>query len=203
MEILSKRTTLKLLVGSLLIPVWTRARSQAPETVPPKAISQWMTDWMTDNRLPIGGLHLFRFADPIYVLTKPITWKPNPGQDLAAVNVPKGFVTDFASIPRIFWSILRPDGQYTYPAIVHDYMYWMQDRPRAEADLIFKYGMDDFAIDRITVASIYDAVRVGGGSAWDNNAKLKSGGERRVLRLIPNDPLTTWEEWKNTLGVFA
>ncbi len=40
------------------------------------------------------------------------------------LEVPAGFVTDFASIPRIFWSLLSPtDLRYSKPAVVHDYGY--------------------------------------------------------------------------------
>lgn len=39
------------------------------------------------------------------------------------VHVPVGFVTDFASIPRLFWNILPPTGWYGAAAVVHDYCY--------------------------------------------------------------------------------
>ena len=35
-------------------------------------------------------------------------------------KVEKGFITDFASIPRIFWSIYPPFGRYTKSAVLHD-----------------------------------------------------------------------------------
>src|SRR5262245_55189884 len=106
------------------------AQADSPELpVDRQVIVSWMDQWMKIDRMPMGVLHLGRFADPIYFLIKPITWKPNPGQEtFQAVTVPVGFVTDFASIPRIFWSALPPDGRYTYPAIVHDYLYWTQTR---------------------------------------------------------------------------
>src|ERR1700726_2431531 len=70
---------------------------------PPEA-EKWMDDWMRDARSPEGALYLGRFADPIYFLTKPITWKPNRGQErYKKVTVPVGFVTDLASVPRVFW----------------------------------------------------------------------------------------------------
>jgi hypothetical protein len=37
-----------------------------------------------------------------------------------------GFVTDFASIPRPFWSLLPTWGQYGPASIVHDFLYWDQ-----------------------------------------------------------------------------
>lgn len=33
---------------------------------------------------------------------------------------PKGFVTNFASIPRIFWTIYPPVGNYDAAAVIHD-----------------------------------------------------------------------------------
>jgi hypothetical protein len=168
------------------------------------SIEEWMESWISASRAPAGTLHVSRFRDPVYFLTKPISWIPNPDQtQYQRLDVPVGFVTDFASIPRMFWSLLRPDGVYTYPAIVHDYMYWMQDRPREVADEIFRFGMQDFNIDRVTVTAIYEAVRLGGGSAWNSNAKLKHEGEKRVLKEFPQDPKISWDDWKRRPDVFV
>jgi len=176
----------------------------APAADDGAAVEEWMTTWMSSTKLPIGALHVGRFVEPIYYLTKPIRWKPNPGQEdqYQAVDVPVGFVTDFASIPRVFWSLLRPDGMYTYPAILHDFLYWTQERPRDVADQIFRIGMEDFSINRAVIDTIYSAVRLGGGSAWENNAKAKANGEKRILKEFPDDPRTRWKEWKRRLDVF-
>jgi hypothetical protein len=163
-----------------------------------------MDAWMSEQKATVGNLNLGRFAEPIYFLLKPTTWLPDKGQEqLKSVNVPVGFVTDFASIPRIFWSILPPDGKYTHPAIVHDFLYWTQTVSRQDADQILKIMMEDFSVGTATVAAIYSAVRTFGGLAWDSNAKLKAGGERRILKAFPEDPLTTWEEWKKRPDVFV
>ena len=92
-------------------------------------------------------LELSRFKDPTYFLLRPISWYPNASQagNFDAVTVPTGFVTDFASIPQIFWSILRPDGDYAYAAAIHDWLYWDQARPRHVADQIFALAMQDFS----------------------------------------------------------
>jgi len=39
------------------------------------------------------------------------------------VVVEKGFMTDGASVPRPFWNIIPPWGQYGQAAVVHDRMY--------------------------------------------------------------------------------
>jgi hypothetical protein len=169
-----------------------------------KTIDDWMQSWIASSKKPVGALHVFRFADPIYVLTQPITWEPNGDQaaKFSAVNVPVGFVTDFASIPRIFWSLLRPDGRYTYPAIVHDYLYWTQTVPRESADLILDFGMEDFGVDKVTRLAIYEPVNLFGNAAWQENSRLKAAGERRILAKTPNDPRITWEQWKQNPANF-
>jgi Protein of unknown function (DUF1353) len=166
-------------------------------------ISRWMDEWIKLDRKPSGPLHVGRFADPIYFLLTPIRWEPNPGQNAyEPVTVPVGFVTDFASIPRAFWSILRPDGLYTYPAIVHDYLYWTQMRPRDTADNILKFGMEDFSVGAATIAAIYNAVHLFGEAPWNENGRLKGAGEKRILRRFPDDPRITWEEWKKLPDAF-
>ena len=90
------------------------------------------------------------------------------------MTVPAGFVTDLASIPRIFWSLLRPDGLYAYAAIVHDHLYWTQSTTKETADTVLKFGMEDFKVDSVTVNTIYEAVNLFGGPAWEQNKKLKA-----------------------------
>jgi hypothetical protein len=49
------------------------------------------------------------------------------------VVIPKGFVTDIATVPRLLWGIVSPSGRHDLACIVHDYLLesgW----PRGEAD---------------------------------------------------------------------
>jgi hypothetical protein len=173
-------------------------------TVQEMTMERWMNEWMSVSKAPGGMLRLSRFREPIYFLTDPISWTPNAGQETYhAVTVPPGFVTDMASIPRVFWSLLRPDGEYAYAAIVHDYLYWTQTGSREEADHILKMAMEDFEIDALTVRIIYQAVHSGGQAAWASNAKKKALGEKRVLARFPQDPRTKWDDWKLRPGVFG
>ena len=44
-------------------------------------------------------------------------------RDKRVVFIPKGFESDFASIPRIFWRVLPPaSGKYVLASIVHDWL---------------------------------------------------------------------------------
>ena len=42
------------------------------------------------------------------------------------ITIPAGFVTDFASSPRIFWPVLSPWGKWGKAAVVHDLLYQRQ-----------------------------------------------------------------------------
>lgn len=163
---------------------------------------KWMRDWMPLNAVA-GALHVMRFADGYYALTEEISWAPEKeDKPLHPVNAPFGFVTDFASIPRIFWTLLPRDGQYTYAAIVHDYLYWNQATSREDADKVFKAVMKEFGVSAAHVATIFTAVRTGGGIAWSRNSRARAAGERRVLSRLPNDPKVKWQDWKTKPDVF-
>lgn len=187
--------------GSLSRASYAQEPNQPVQDV---SIETWMNEWMSLSKAPGGMLRISRFREPIYFLIAPISWTPNPGQErYKAVTVPPGFVTDLASIPRIFYSLLRPDGEYAYAAVVHDYLYWTQTRSREEADHIFKMAMQDFEIGAVTIETIYRAVRHGGKAAWNGNAKKKAQGEKRILTKYPQDPRITWEDWKERPEVFG
>lgn len=167
-----------------------------------RTMEEWMDDWMRPRKLN-GTLHVSRFVEATYYLTKPIGWSPDPGvEGLAPVEVPVGFVTDFASIPQIFWSVLPTDGEYTYAAIIHDYLYWIQDRRREDCDRLFKLAMEDLKLNETTVETIHLAVRVGGNGAWESNMNAKANGEKRILKVFPTDPTTRWADWKKRPDVF-
>ncbi len=93
---------------------------QVWKTTPPKASSPQMV---------IHGLPtITRFAGDKAM------WFTANEMGLNGITVPIHFVTDLASIPAIFFQILPPDGPYTFPAIVHDWLYWHQAGTRDEAD---------------------------------------------------------------------
>jgi len=120
------------------------------------------------------------------------------------VIVPRGFVTDFASIPQplqLLRGRLSTTGRYGNAAVVHDYLYWRQDCSRAQADNILAIAMKDAGVSLLERKIIYEAVRQFGQSAWDGNRSARQAGMIRTV-APPNDqvPLTgTWEEYREWL----
>lgn len=88
------------------------------------------------------------------------------------VEVPVGYVTDFATIPQVFWSVIPPWGKYGKAAVIHDflctdaYYYSMIDGKkekvpcdRKTADDIFLEAMTVLEVDEVTRTIMYSAVR--------------------------------------------
>ena len=168
------------------------------------SVEEWMDDWMSNTRLSGGVLGFINFKDPTYILTKEITWKPDAGNSqLPEITVPKGFVTDLASIPPAFFSLLRPDGEYAHSAVIHDYLYWTQSVDRVIANEIFDIGMKEFDINNIHRIAINAAVSsIFGKIVWNSNKLAKERGERKILKKFPTDPKMTWGKWKQRDDVF-
>lgn len=93
---------------------------------------------------------------------------------LGEILVPLGFITDGASIPQVFWSILSPFGDYFKAAVIHDFLYSsMNDKfSRLQADLIFKEAMFNLGVPWYRREIIFRAVRAFGCSSF--RGKIKS-----------------------------
>ena len=89
------------------------------------------------------------------------------------ITVPKGFITDGASIPQMFWGLgLSPWGDYSKSAVLHDWMYASQIVTRLEADNIFLESMDALGISEIKANLMFKMVRWFAGSAWKKHKRL-------------------------------
>jgi uncharacterized protein DUF1353 len=145
-----------------------------------------------------GAPSFYIFIDMDYFgLLAPVNWESTPvSYERRAITVPYGFVTDFASVPRLFWSIFPPTGRYGYAALFHDYVYWEQKITRREADGVFKATMQELGVPGWKITILFSAVRLFGFMAWRGNAALKARGEGRILKAFPNNLTTSWQIWK-------
>ncbi len=89
------------------------------------------------------------------------------------ITVPKGFQTDFASVPRLFWMIIPPDGKYTQAAVVHDFLYHKHLHSRYVSDRIFLEAMTVLEVPKWKRLVMYRAVRIFGGFVWETRKKGK------------------------------
>jgi hypothetical protein len=134
-------------------------------------------------------------------LTEPLcvklTWSGTILYDIIRVEVPAGFQTDFASIPRFFWRILPPWGKYSKAAVVHDYIYATQGRyNRQTADTVFNELMRDLKVVSWRRAIIYYAVRLFGWLAWMNKEAYWRNQDEKRNQECWNSTRRTREEIK-------
>lgn len=88
-----------------------------------------------------------------------------------SINVPKGFTTDFASVPRVP-IVFELDGDIAQDcAVVHDYMYATGCVARNLADLLLEEMMRVRNFRESQIMSIYLAVRLFGEAHYTTNPR--------------------------------
>lgn len=85
------------------------------------------------------------------------------------IEIPAGFETDLASIPRSFMGLIPVNGKHRNAAIVHDYLYVIKPDwcSRSLADSVFLEAMQVLGESRLRRGAMYAAVRVGGWVYWN------------------------------------
>lgn len=83
-------------------------------------------------------------------------------------TVPEGFVTDLASIPRVFRWLLGRWGRYGWAAVLHDAMYrgLFPGITRGQADYLLLVFMEARDTPTWQQVLIYAGVRLGGWVPW-------------------------------------
>lgn len=97
--------------------------------------------------------------------------------EFGEIAIPIGFVTDFASIPRLAFAYLDPeDPVILFGSVVHDYIYTRRGDlglgtkftfTRADADKVLREAMLLCGARKAQAWVVYQAVRLGGGSHWN------------------------------------
>lgn len=93
--------------------------------------------------------------------------------------VPRGFVTDMASIPRLFWNIISPFQLGDKGPVWHDWRYRNGLGPRVEADKQFLRDMEEDGIKWWKRQSAYRLVRLWGWRSWNK-------GKVVIEEFMPN-----------------
>src|SRR5688500_13813630 len=74
-----------------------------------------------------------------FMLLAPLVYRAD---DSRVFTIPAGFVTDFASIPRVMWVRYPKSGPWNKAAVLHDWLYVQNGVTRSEADGLFKEAME-------------------------------------------------------------
>ena len=116
------------------------------------------------------------------------------------INVPAGFTTDFASVPRLLWFFLPQWGKYGNAAVIHDYLYYIQTTSRTEADRIFLETMLVLDVPRWKRYCLYTGVRIGGWWSWLVNSRKKEQGYSKIVTAAPVKAVEQPGHWQTDLS---
>lgn len=127
-----------------------------------------------------------RYRDGLRVvrLTRPLLYRLPPGACLESpvnrINVPAGYLSDYASIPRPARWLIPSWGRWAEAAVVHDYCYTdLTDAlTREAADCIFREAMREIGVAVWRRWLMWAAVRVGGRGGWEETKPDPTGRGR-------------------------
>ncbi len=107
-----------------------------------------------------------------FLITKPFQYlieEKELGRDFydekkgkSVVTVPAGFVTDFASVPRIPFVYARYGGRGQRAAVIHDYLYAVGYN-RRKSDKIFQLALLDCNLPKSISYAMWLGMRIFGG----------------------------------------
>lgn len=111
------------------------------------------------------------------------------------VDVPDGFITNFASVPRAFWSLFPPTGKYRQIAAAHDKIFLapiirtpMSARPCTlpEANRIFLEGCEVLGVSWLARTIMYRMLLLGSQKSWDEYRAADRKQGQGLALLTPN-----------------
>lgn len=80
--------------------------------------------------------------------------------------VPRGYITDLASIPSPLRAVFDINGLMRAPAVLHDWLYSSQRYSRAGCDAVFLEALEARGVSKTERYAIYSGVRAFGWSHW-------------------------------------
>jgi hypothetical protein len=101
------------------------------------------------------------------VVTRAYTYFHELNKQMVAIDVPEGFVTDFASVPKLLHFLIPPFGRHAPAAVLHDYVYAIgEKKARKLADKLFLYAMQESGVDYLRRSVMYRMVRTFGWKGY-------------------------------------
>jgi hypothetical protein len=128
--------------------------------------------------------------EPIWELHEDFVWKAD-GTD-KTITVPKGFQTDFASVPRLPLAYVACGNTAHEAAVIHDYLYRKGAKPnltRENVDKVFLAIMEEMKMSWWRREAMYRAVRAGAGFMW------KSKGVMDKMVYIKEDKVEAKQDY--------
>ncbi len=119
----------------------------------------------------LSNLDLREYRPNEWVLIADLCYRGTP---LKRIEVPRGFITDLASIPQAFRNVFNVNGRSRKAAVLHDYLYCTQGLhgalTRELCDAVFLDALADCGVDLVQRRLMWAGVRAGGWVYWRKRA---------------------------------
>jgi len=128
-----------------------------------------------------GNVTATKVGDNSWELREKLSYQ----NDQYKITAKEGLVTDFASIPRIAWTLVGSPamGKYTASSVIHDILYATEALPRKEADELFLEMLEEDGVGWIKRYTMYWAVRAGGWAVWKGHTKESIQEAQKYIKL--------------------
>jgi len=115
---------------------------------------------LTPLKVELGDGKKWRLSEKFSVYTEQL------GEEKVWIEVPEGFETDFASIPKIFIPFLAWKDKFNKASVVHDWLYHTKQFDRKTSDKIFLELQLALGISKYKAYLFYYTVRMFGWLYW-------------------------------------
>lgn len=105
---------------------------------------------------------------------------------LKVIKVPKGFIFDFASIPRVGRLLIPKEGYHRYAALLHDWLYYSHEASKEDSDLIFREAMGVLRTPQWKRNTMYRTVKWFGSSSYGKRGKVIDPARIVDVNSLPN-----------------
>jgi hypothetical protein len=112
-----------------------------------------------------GPLDLRAHKPGEWVVISPIHYK---SRDRIVYGIPKGFITDLASIPVILRPLFNQNDASRKAAVLHDSRYCVKRGLRKDADDLFLEALERSGVGFLRRWALYAGVRAGGWVYWNS-----------------------------------
>jgi hypothetical protein len=116
-----------------------------------------IVNFLTQLRVEVLSDETFILTSDFYVMLECIE----------EVVVPEGFITDFASVPRLPVIYLAVGNKGHKAAVLHDYLYSIKRYSREACDAYFYHALRESGVNWFYAQAMYRAVRLAGNSFYN------------------------------------
>jgi hypothetical protein len=102
----------------------------------------------------------------IYRLTRELIWEVGHKGSGNYIYVPKGYLTDFLSVPKLFEVFINTSGKYAAAGALHDKLYSVLNANRKFADDQLYDALISLGASKFLAWSVWIVVRLFGGRAF-------------------------------------